>query len=71
MENLYKVVAFLKANKKTWYCDACISDDTGIKPPNQINQLTHPLEAAKSEFQRMPSTLCAKCGKNRICTRSI
>jgi hypothetical protein len=71
MANLDKVVGFLRKNVKRWYCNDCISAATGVKPPNQVNQLTRPLRAATSEFQVLEDTPCFSCGKALVCIRAL
>jgi hypothetical protein len=71
MENLDKVVGFLRKNKGIRYCDSCISKSTGVTPPNQVNQLARPLKAATSDFERVPQQRCASCGEMRTCTTAL
>jgi len=70
MDNTDKVVGFLQQKMGDWYCDSCISEATGVKPPNQVNQITRPLGRAGSSFKRIPKQTCTGCDHLRTCTKA-
>jgi hypothetical protein len=69
MTNAQKVVEFLRMHKGWWYCDACISESTGVEPSNQVNQIARPL-GETTDFDRAKHQ-CKRCGSDRTCTRLI
>ena len=44
--------------------DRCLSEQTGVTPLAQVNQLARPLEHAK-DYRRMKTT-CSSCTKDRL-----
>lgn len=71
MTNTDKVRAFLSRNAGLWFCDSCISNGTGIRTANQVNQLARPLACPCSPFCRSEGTTCSKCGEMRLCTKAV
>ena len=69
MGNAGIVAAFLRQHRGRWYCDRCISTLIGIKPPNQVNQITRPL-AQTGEFERRESVICSEVDHLRTCIRA-
>ena len=69
MGNADTVRAFLSDKRGLWFCDSCISEATGIKPVNQVNQLTRPLVFPGSPFSRAEGVSCSECGKPRTCIK--
>jgi len=69
MGNAATIAEFLRARRGQWYCDRCISDLTGIRPPNQVNQTTRPLSQT-AEFERRLSVQCSQGGHLRTCSRA-
>jgi hypothetical protein len=67
MSNSEKVVEFLRINKGFWQCDRCISVNTGVEPPNQVNQITRPLGTTRDYERR--ATDCQNCGSTKVCIR--
>ena len=64
-DNTSKVVDWLKQNRGKYFCHACVSAGTGVKPQAQVNQIIRPLGQAK-EFRYMKTT-CSQCTGDRNC----
>jgi hypothetical protein len=64
MENAQIIDAFLRQHCGSYYCDACLSKMTGVKPSNQVNQTTRPL-SLNPAFSRKPHQICRNCGNAR------
>ena len=69
MGNAGIFAAFLREHKGRWYCDRCLSTLTGIKPPNQVNEITR-LLAQSAEFERRRSVSCSEGDHLRTCIRA-
>jgi hypothetical protein len=69
-QNAQIVTDYLKANKGRYYCERCISANTGVQPTNQVNQIVRPLAASK-DFRRSKGMPCSECGKERTCTAYV
>ena len=69
MTNAERVLSFLQSHSGQSYCDRCISELTGVNPPNQVNQITRPLALA-GEFDRS-QLQCRQCGQPRTCSRHL
>ena len=65
MDNASLVKDFLLKNQGQFFCNSCISDKTGITPPNQVNQLTRPLRGVKP--YRSGFMTCSVCRQTREC----
>jgi hypothetical protein len=68
MTSAEKVVEFLRMHRGWWYCDACISESTGVEPSNQVNQITRPL-AVTVAYERVGNKQCKRCGQYKKCIR--
>lgn len=66
MQNAQKIDGFLRQHPNAYYCDACLSVLTGVKPANQVNQTTRPL-SLNPMFRRRDDQMCVKCGNLRKC----
>jgi hypothetical protein len=62
MGNVQVIDAFLRQHLGCYYCDACLSKLTGVKPANQVNQTSRPL-ALNPAFSRKSNQKCQNCGK--------
>ncbi len=69
MSSAEKVQEFLQMHKGSWYCDACISESTGVEPTNQVNQITRTLALTK-EYERADKQ-CERCAETRKCIRMV
>ncbi len=63
-----RVAEFLRARKKTAYCDECIKKLLNLRNHAQAQQAAKPL-GATAEFTRQPGQ-CSNCGKSVTITFS-
>jgi hypothetical protein len=64
-DNATKIAIWLKARRNQPYCHKCVSENTGVKPTQQINQIIRPLGKAK-DF-RYYRTTCMGCSADAMC----
>ena len=64
-----KITAFLNENLRECFCDHCIAQATGV-PLDEVDPTVRPL-AHTAEFERKFGQICSRCGRRRICTKSL
>lgn len=64
-----KISAFLSENPRECFCDNCIAQVTGV-PEDQIDPTVRPL-GQTAEYERKVDQICSRCGRRRICTKSL
>ena len=64
-DNAKIVTDWLRRHPRQYFCQHCISRETGVKPIPQVNQIVRPL--GKTREYRYEKTTCAGCGKDRMC----
>jgi ribosomal protein S27AE len=69
-QRVQEVSSFYIQHSGRYFCDKCVSELTGVKPPNQVNQIARPLAFQGTPFRRVEAT-CTHCGKNRMATAHI
>ena len=69
VDNAGIVTSWLKSKPGNYYCQTCITENTGVKPPAQVNQIVRPLAEAR-EWRYM-STQCDGCRRTRKCIRFL
>lgn len=65
-DNAGVVGDWLRSKPGRHYCQTCITENTGVRAPNQPNRLVGPLARAPREW-RYSDTLCDGCGRDRKC----
>lgn len=65
-DNAGVVTDWLRSKPGHHYCQKCITENTGVRPPNQMNQIVPPLGQAAKEW-RSSHTLCDGCRQERKC----
>lgn len=64
MDNSDIILEYLEENRPSEYCDDCISDQLGIKPRQQVNQICNRL-LSQSMIKRSKG-LCALCHGRKL-----
>lgn len=64
-DNATLVSSWLKQNQQKYFCHNCLSDETGVRPVAQVNQIIRPLGQSR-EFRYMRTT-CSRCSADRKC----
>jgi hypothetical protein len=70
VQRVQNIADFLVQHTGQYYCDKCISDLTGVKPPNQVNQITRGLSFHGTPYRRV-EVRCSDCGKVRMGTARV
>jgi len=68
-DNTTKIVNFLKPNKARFFCHHCVSQNAGVTPTNQVNQIIRPLGRGK-DFRYMKTT-CSACSADAMCVAYV
>ncbi len=66
MSNAEIIKNFLKNNNGDKFCDDCLAEITGVKPRQQVNQITRPLKGT-GNFDRDLGQ-CKRCNKTKEVT---
>ena len=69
-DNAEIVTDWLRSKPDRHYCHSCITENTGIRPAAQVNQIVRPLAQAQREWRYM-NTLCDGCGRSRKCIKFV
>jgi hypothetical protein len=69
-DNTEIVVSWLRSKPGRYYCQTCITENTGVAPATQVNQIVRPLAPASKEWRYM-STTCDGCGRSRKCIKFV
>jgi hypothetical protein len=69
-DNAEIVTDWLRSKPGRYYCPTCVSENTGVRPAAQANQLVRPLAQAPKEW-RHTDTLCDGCGRSRKCIKFV
>jgi hypothetical protein len=64
-DNVSTVTGWLRTKPGQYYCQRCITENTGVKPEAQVNQIIRPLEQARE--WRYRKTMCDGCKRERKC----
>lgn len=62
--NAARVTRWLRQRRGNYYCQHCISRETGVTPIAQVNQIVRPLQQAPKEW-RYGHAPCSGCGRER------
>ena len=68
-DNVAIVTTFLRSKPERYYCHSCVSENTGVGPAAQVNQIVQPLGNARE--WRYTSTQCDGCGRSRKCIKFV
>jgi hypothetical protein len=71
IQNVQQVSDFYKHHGGQYFCDRCVSELTGVKPPNQVNQIARPLAFSTGSPYRRVEAHCANCRKMRAATAYV
>jgi hypothetical protein len=63
------VTTFLRSKPERYYCHSCVSENTGVGPETQVNQIVQPL--GQSREWRYGATVCDGCGRSRKCIKFV
>jgi hypothetical protein len=70
VENAERVTSWIQSKPGNYYCQSCITENTGIGPQAQVNKILRPLAQAPKQWS-YTSTLCDGCGRTRKCIRFV
>jgi hypothetical protein len=69
-DNAARVARWLRQRRGNYYCQHCISRESGVTPIAQVNQIVRPLQQAPKEW-RYGDAPCSGCGRERKCIAYI
>jgi len=64
-DNASIVTSWLRTKPGQYYCPRCITENTGVRPDAQVNQIIRPLGQAHE--WRYRKTMCDGCKHERQC----
>lgn len=70
VDNAERVTRWLRSKPSRRYCQTCITENTGVGPQAQVNQIVRPLAQAPKEW-RYDKTMCDGCGRDRKCVAHV
>lgn len=70
VDNAGRVTGWLRQKRGQYYCQHCISRETGVTPIAQVNQIVRPLAQAPKEW-RYEDAPCSGCGRERRCIANV
>ena len=65
-DNAARVTRWLRQRRGLYFCNHCISRETGVAPIAQVNQAVRPLQKVPKEW-RLGQAPCSGCGRERNC----
>lgn len=64
-DNATVITSWFRSNRGRYFCQGCVSRNTGVTPTAQVNQIVRP--PGQSRDWRYASAPCAECGRSRTC----
>jgi hypothetical protein len=68
-DNAAIVTSWLRSKPERYYCQSCVSENTGVGPATKVNKIVEPL--GNTREWRYTATLCDGCGRSRKCIKFV